>query len=71
MTEKKGMSDFSEILLPYEDQWVALSKEKVPRVIASNKSLSRLVKQLGKTDRNLFEIMKVPRFDACYAPFCL
>jgi len=63
--EKRQVVDFSELLHPFEDQWVALSKEESPKVIVSDKNLKKLFKKLSGKDRSDFKLMKVPRFDVC------
>ena len=59
--------DFSEKLKPYENMWVALSRDKKD-VIHAEKSLSKLLKRIKKEDFTNIEFMKVPEFDYCYAP---
>lgn len=60
-------TDLSEILRPYENMWVALSKDN-NKVIEASKTLKELFKKLNKKDFREFEFMKVPEFDVCYAP---
>jgi len=68
MTEEKlEIIDFSEKLKPYENMWVALSKDKRD-VICAEKTLSRLLKKIKKEDFINIEFMKVPDFGYCYAP---
>lgn len=59
--------DFSEILRPHENMWVALSKDD-GKVIAAEKTLTKLFEKLAEKDHRKFEFLKVPEFDMCYAP---
>lgn len=68
MTKKKVQKkDLSKLLRPYENMWVALSKDNT-QVIRAAKTLKVLLDQLGREDHRKFEFMKVPEFDKCYAP---
>ena len=67
MKELRVKTDLSELLRPYENMWVALTKDN-SIVFESGKTLDILLKKLkGKNYRN-FEFMKVPEFGVCYAP---
>lgn len=68
MNKKAKKTDLSEILRPYENMWVALSKDN-EKVIDSGSTLEQLLKKLGGKDLREFEFMKVPEFGICYAPF--
>ncbi len=65
MIEKK--TDLSEILRPYENMWVALTKDNSD-VVEASKTLAALLKKLSGRDFKEFEFMKVPEFGICYAP---
>jgi len=67
MKKKAKKTDLSEILRPYEDMWVALSKDN-EKVIESGKTLEQLLKKISGKDHREFEFMKVPEFGVCYAP---
>ena len=68
MSKKTKKIDLSETLRPYENMWVALSKENM-EVVEAAKTLERLFQKLSKRDYRNFEFMKVPEFGMCYAPF--
>jgi hypothetical protein len=57
----------SEILRPYENMWIALSKDN-NKVIEAAKTLEQLLKKLKDKDHRDFEFMKVPDFHISYAP---
>jgi len=67
MNKKANKVDLSEILRPYGNMWVALSKDN-EKVIESGKTLNQLLKKLKGKDYKEFEFMKVPEFGVCYAP---
>jgi hypothetical protein len=67
MSKKKNKVDLSERLRPYENMWVALSKDNM-EVVGAGKTLKRLLEKLGGKDHRNFEFMKVPEFGTCYAP---
>ncbi|MGB2763261.1 MAG: DUF5678 domain-containing protein [Candidatus Aminicenantaceae bacterium] len=67
MNKKANKVDLSEILRPYGNMWVALSKDN-EKVIESGKTLNQLLKKLKGKDHKEFEFMKVPEFGVCYAP---
>jgi len=67
MNKKAKKTDFSKILIPYENMWVALSKENM-EVVGAGKTLKQLFKKLAGRDHRNFEFMKVPDFDLGYAP---
>jgi len=68
--KEKAEHDFLDLLKPYEDMWIALSKDN-PIVIGSAKTLEELFNKLGEEDYRKFEFMKVPAFNVCYAPHYL
>lgn len=68
MKKNTHTTDLSEILRPYEDMWVALSKDN-KKVIESEKTLAKLFEKLSGKDHRKFEFMKVPKFGVSYAPF--
>ena len=58
--------DLSKKLLPYENQWVALSEDQ-KEVLGSGKSLKEAEKQAEKkSKRHIF--LKVPPFNLSYVP---
>ena len=61
-------NDLSEILRPYDNMWIALSKDN-SKVIEAAKTLKQLFKKLKGEDVREFEFMKVPDFSKSYAPF--
>ena len=61
-------NDLSEILRPYDNMWVALSKDN-KKVIEAGKSLKQLFEKLKGKDYREFEFMKVPDFRMSYAPY--
>ena len=56
--------DLTDILRPYENEWVALSNDR-KRVLASGKSLKEVA---DKVVGEQFTLMKVLPFDSSYAP---
>jgi len=68
MTRKN--SDLSEILRPYENMWVALTKDNT-EVIEAGKTLKAVLKKLKGRDYRELEFMKVPEFGICYAPITI
>jgi len=60
--------DLSQILRPYDNMWVALSKNN-SKVIEADKTLKQLFKKLKGKDIREYEFMKVPDFRMSYAPF--
>ena len=62
--------DFSKILQPYENKWVALSSDYT-KVIASGKTLQETAIQLEKDERESVVFHKVFPFDAYYEPLLL
>lgn len=65
--EKLEIIDFSKKLKPFENMWVALSRDKND-VICAEKTLDRLLKKIKKEDFANIEFMKVPDFKYCFAP---
>ena len=61
-------SDLSKILLPYENMWVALSQNN-RKVMGAARTLTELLKEFKDKDIRKYELMKVPDFNFCYAPF--
>lgn len=59
--EKIKIIDLSEILRPYENMWVALSKDNTKVIEAAN-TLSELFNKINGEDHRKFEFMKVPKF---------
>jgi len=60
-------NDLSEILKPYDNMWIALSKDN-SKVIEAGTTLKQLFKKLKGKDVREFEFMKVPDFSKSYAP---
>ncbi len=58
--------DLSKILLPFENKWVALSKDS-KQVLGAGKTLKQAEKQAEKTRKRFF-FLKVPPFDISYIP---
>jgi hypothetical protein len=65
--EKLEIIDFSKKLKPYENMWVALSRDK-RELIHAEKTLGLLLKRIKKEDFINIEFMKVPEFGYCFAP---
>lgn len=65
--EKSTSIDLSEILRPYENMWVALTKDNT-KVIEAGNTLEILLTKLKGKDVEQLEFMKVPEFGICYAP---
>lgn len=57
-----------EIVKPYENMWIALSKDNA-KVIEAAKTLRELFNKLKGKDPRELEFMKVPNFSISYAPF--
>jgi hypothetical protein len=53
-------------LIPYENQWVALTSNK-KKVLFASKNLKTLHKKIAKNTSNLI-LMKVPPFNMVFAP---
>ena len=68
MAGKAQKKDLSKILRPYENMWVALSKDN-KKIIEADKTLEKLFKKLDGLDHRDFEFMKVPKFGVRFAPF--
>lgn len=58
--------DLSKILLPFENQWVALSKN-YKKVLVSGKTLKEVTKKVTKTGKKGI-LLKVPPFDISFVP---
>lgn len=58
---RKETNQLSELIKPFENQWIAISL-KDNSVIESKKSLKSLLDKMDKFNRAEFEIMKVPPF---------
>lgn len=58
--------DLSKILLPYENQWVALSLD-YKKVIGAGKTLAEAKKKADKKGKK-YRFLKVPPFDVAYVP---
>lgn len=58
--------DFSKLLLPYENKWVALSEDS-KKVLGAGNTLDQARKQAEKTKKR-FLFIKVPPFDVSYVP---
>lgn len=59
--------DFSKILLPYENKWVALSEDQ-NEVLGAGKTLKEADKQAKKTKKK-YLFLRVPPFNISYVPF--
>jgi hypothetical protein len=64
---KEKRADLSSVLRPFENKWVALSMDN-SKVIESGNTLDELLKKLKGKDKSKLEFLKVPDFQACYAP---
>ncbi len=58
--------DLSKKLLPYENKWVALSKDQ-KEVLGSGKTLKEAEKEAEKTNKK-YLFLKVPQFNVSYGP---
>ena len=58
--------DLSKKLLPYENKWVALSKDQ-KEVLGAGKTLDEAERQAKKTKKR-YLFLKVPPFDIAYVP---
>jgi hypothetical protein len=65
--KKEKRANLSITLRPYENKWVALSMDH-SKVIESGNTLDELLKKLEGRDKSNLEFLKVPDFQACYAP---
>ncbi len=59
--------DFSKILKPYENKWVALSSDK-KKVVVSGKTLDEVMKKTRQNSNKLL-FTKVLPFNINYAPY--
>ncbi|MEK7497929.1 MAG: DUF5678 domain-containing protein [Patescibacteria group bacterium] len=57
----------SNILLPYENKWVAVSKDG-KKVVAAASGIDALVKKLKGFEKESVVLTKVFPFDAYYSP---
>jgi len=66
--ENKDVFDLSVKLRPYENMWVAISRES-ENIIGAEKTLALLLKKLAGKDNRQYEFIKVPDFRLSYAPY--
>ena len=62
------MTDWKDLLLPYEDKWVAISEDE-KTVLSSGDDLQSVVKYIEEQKLKA-RYLKVPRFDCVYALQC-
>jgi hypothetical protein len=65
MTKRKSL--FANFLVPFENKWVALSRDN-KTVFAAAVSLEALVKKLSRCKTKEVVFMKVPPFDQVLSP---
>lgn len=58
--------DLTKLLLPYENEWVALSEDQ-RQILGSGKTLKAAEKQAEKKSKR-YIFLKVPSFNMSYVP---